>query len=92
MPVDTRDERASVISTAHPFLPMLPLADASVNQADRQQVSFAYVGILAGAPIVITILPFIQVDIPVYMTQDTLPPFVTQDTPPPFHTDGDVPI
>jgi len=79
MPVDTRDERASAISTARPFMPTLPLVDATVNQADRQQVSFAYVGILAGAAVAV-LLPFIRVTVPIYMTHEVMTPLDTAVT------------
>lgn len=50
MPIDTADKRASAIHVRLPWRGLLPFPDAAVeNQADRQQVSGLYRGILAGA-------------------------------------------
>lgn len=51
MAVDTRDERASVLGFTTPFGFPLPNPDGSVEQADRQHVSFSYPGILAEAAV-----------------------------------------
>lgn len=54
MAVDTRDERAGAILPGLPFRGLLPVADGSVAQADRQQVAFLYPGILATETVVPT--------------------------------------
>lgn len=46
MAVDTRDERAAIITYALP-VGVFPNPDSDVDQADRQQVAFLYPGILA---------------------------------------------
>ena len=46
MAIDTHDKRRS--AGAHLFLQVLPVADGSVNQGDRQQAAFLYRGIAAG--------------------------------------------
>ena len=54
--MDTRNKRASAISTARSWLPLFPDPDGTLDQGDRQQTAWAYVGILAGTvtPPVIT--------------------------------------
>ncbi len=47
MAVDTRNERCSAIGVGLPFRLVLPNADGTVNQADRQHVAYLYAGILA---------------------------------------------
>ena len=48
MAVDTRDKRGAAIQEGS-LLEVLPLADGTVGQADRQQVALTYPGILADA-------------------------------------------
>ena len=48
MAVDTRDKRASIFGLYLAY-EALPLADGSVNQADRQQTGYTYPGIAASA-------------------------------------------
>lgn len=51
MAVDDRDKRASAIGIGQPTVPILPNPDADdESQADRQQLAYAYAGILAGLP------------------------------------------
>ncbi len=50
MPVDTANKRGSAVSTARIWIVGAPLPDAAIDQADRQQVAWAYAGILAGPP------------------------------------------
>ena len=47
MAIDTENKRRSAVQNALPFLAVLPVADGSLNQADRQHVSWLYRGILA---------------------------------------------
>jgi hypothetical protein len=48
MAIDTRDKRGSCISIAGPYRIILPNPDAGAeDQADRQQMAYAYRGILA---------------------------------------------
>jgi hypothetical protein len=49
MAVDTEEKRKSAIAFAlYPFFPGLPAGDGTISQADRQQVTGAYAGILSG--------------------------------------------
>lgn len=51
MAVDTEDKRRSACCIAAPWKPMPPVANGTINQADRQHVAFCYRGISAiGAP------------------------------------------
>lgn len=52
--IDTREKRAGAISAGIPFIVISPIADASIDQADRQQIIDVYPGILAGAPSEVT--------------------------------------
>ncbi len=52
MAVDTKQKRASAIGVRWAWLPILPDADGSVSQADRQDVAFTYTGILSASPVV----------------------------------------
>jgi hypothetical protein len=45
--VDTRNKRASALGFVLAALVVLPAPDAAIGQADRQQVTFSYAGILA---------------------------------------------
>jgi hypothetical protein len=47
--MDTRNKRASALGFALAALVILPAPDGAIAQADRQQVSFSYAGISAGA-------------------------------------------
>lgn len=49
MAVDTRNKRASAIGIGLALRLVLPAPDASVDQPDRQQVSYSYAGISAQA-------------------------------------------
>ena len=49
MAVDTRDKRASAVGILLPWHHMLPLADTTIDQGDRQQTAWSYRGILAAA-------------------------------------------
>ena len=51
MAIDTRDKRGSVIGLS--LVSVLPLADGSIDQADRQQVAHMYIGVLADAPVIV---------------------------------------
>lgn len=50
MAIDTRDKRASAISSALPWRGLWPLPDGALDQGDRQHVASMYRGIAAGAP------------------------------------------
>lgn len=52
MAVDTARKRASLIGYGLPFRLMLPIADGSLDQGDRQHLVGLYAGILAGAAVV----------------------------------------
>lgn len=54
MAVDTRNKRASAISTTLPWRGLLPAPDGTIDEYDRQQVAFVYAGILAGEPIIVS--------------------------------------
>jgi hypothetical protein len=47
MAVDSAQKRASALNIMCPWRSILPLPD-TIDQADRQQVTFMYSGILAG--------------------------------------------
>lgn len=49
MAVDTRAKRQSAHRVANPFARILPLADGTIDQGDRQHVAGFYSGILAAA-------------------------------------------
>jgi hypothetical protein len=52
MALDTREKRAAAIMAGIPFIIITPLADGTIDAADRQQVAQVYPGILAGVPVV----------------------------------------
>lgn len=52
MAIDTRDKRAAAISAGIPFIILTPLADGSIDGADRQMIADVYGGIAAGEPVV----------------------------------------
>lgn len=47
MAIDSEDKRRAAQST--PWDPVLPTADGTIDQADRQQVVGVYPGVLAGS-------------------------------------------
>jgi hypothetical protein len=47
MALDTANKRGSALSTARGWLPILPVPDGAIGQADRQQAAWCYAGILA---------------------------------------------
>ena len=47
MAIDTRAKRQSAHRVANPFARILPLADGTIDQADRQHAAGFYGGILA---------------------------------------------
>ena len=49
MPIDSRNKRFSLLGLAMASLAVLPAPDATIDQADRQQLAYCYSGILAGA-------------------------------------------
>lgn len=50
MAVDTRNKRAAAIGLGRPGLMVWPNPDGALgNQADRQHVGYAYLGILVGS-------------------------------------------
>ena len=51
MPLDSRDKRAAAISFGIPFIVIAPLADGSIDAADRAMIAHAYPGIEAAAPV-----------------------------------------
>ena len=56
MSIDTEAKRCSALATRRLpwFRRFVPIPDGSVDQADEQQVSMVYRGILAAAPVVTT--------------------------------------
>lgn len=50
MAIDSRDKRAAAISAGIPFIVITPLADGSIDGADRQMVANVYGGIAAAEP------------------------------------------
>ena len=50
MAIDTENKRRSALHCGPPFLPMFPVADGTIAQADRQTATWQYAGILAGSP------------------------------------------
>ena len=54
MALDTRDKRSSAIGLTLPWRGMLPLPDATFNQADRQHIVWLYRGILASSVVIDT--------------------------------------
>lgn len=46
----TREDRAGAISAGIPWMVITPLADATIDGADRQMVANVYPGIAAGLP------------------------------------------
>ena len=50
MAIDSREKRAAAISAGIPFIVITPLADGSIDAADRQMVVDVYPGIAAAAP------------------------------------------
>ncbi len=52
MAIDSRDKRAAAISAGIPFIVITPLADGTIDAADRQMMANVYPGIAAGLPIV----------------------------------------
>lgn len=53
MAVDTRNKRMSITSISIPWRGMLPLADGTVDAADRQIFPYHYSGVLWSAPVVV---------------------------------------
>lgn len=50
--MDTRNKRASALGIALAFRLALPAPDATIDQADRQDVAYSYAGISATEPFV----------------------------------------
>ena len=50
MAIDSREKRAGAISAGIPFIVITPLADGTIDAADRQMMADVYPGIAAGAP------------------------------------------
>jgi hypothetical protein len=48
MAIDSRDKRAAAISAGIPFIVITPLADGTIDAADRQMVADVYGGVAAG--------------------------------------------
>lgn len=54
MAIDSRNKRASALNSV-PII-VAPLADGTIDDNDRQQITWLYAGIVAGIPVVIVIL------------------------------------
>jgi len=50
MPLNTANKRGSAVSTAREWISIFPVPDGAIDQADRQQITWVYAGILAGLP------------------------------------------
>ena len=50
MAVDSKQKRSSAIGLRQAWLPVLPDADGSLDQGDRQDTAFSYMGILSSSP------------------------------------------
>ena len=50
MAIDSRDKRSSAVNPGSPWRGMLPVADGTVSQADRQHAAYWYRGIAAASP------------------------------------------
>ena len=61
MALDTRNKRASVLGVTLVALVILPAPDASMAQADRQQVAVCYAGISAGVLVAYDYIEFTNV-------------------------------
>lgn len=46
MAINTRNKRFSLLGLAVPMMAVLPLADGTIIQADRQQFAYSYAGLL----------------------------------------------
>lgn len=55
MAIDTREKRQSASRAVNPFARILPVADGTIDQGDRQHAAGFYSGILA---IAAAVLPF----------------------------------
>ena len=55
MAVDTRNKRASAIGVGLSVALLLPLADGTVGQADRQQTAYQYSGIAAAVSQIVVV-------------------------------------
>jgi len=51
MAIDTRDKRGSIIGIG--LVVLLPLANGTIDQGDRQQTAHTYVGIVSDLPVII---------------------------------------
>jgi hypothetical protein len=51
MAIDTRDRRAAAIMAGIPFIVIAPLADGTIDAADRQHIAHVYPGIAAAGPV-----------------------------------------
>lgn len=52
MAIDSRQKRAAAIMAGIPFIVITPLADGTIDAADRAHMAHVYPGIEAGAPVV----------------------------------------
>ena len=51
MAIDSRNKRAAAIMAGIPFIVIAPLADGTIDAADRQHIAHVYPGISAGLPV-----------------------------------------
>jgi hypothetical protein len=51
MAIDSETKRRAAFSAGIPFIVMMPVADGSIDSADRQMLADVYPGIAAGAPV-----------------------------------------
>jgi len=61
MAIDSRSKRASILGIGLAAGLALPLVDGSVDQPDRQHVTFSYAGIQAGNPTIVTPADYFRV-------------------------------
>ena len=50
MAIDSETKRRAAIAAGIPFIVMMPVADGTIDAADRQMMADVYPGILAGPP------------------------------------------
>ena len=51
MAIDSETKRRAAFAVGIPFIVMTPVADGSIDSADRQMLADVYPGIAAGAPV-----------------------------------------
>ena len=73
--IDSRDKRAGAIAAGRPWIVIAPIADGTIDQADRQQIVNVYPGILAGEPVTVTAVVRIGMTLMERLTMMELMPY-----------------